>query len=32
VISRDKGICSFKNMGLGISRHIFENNSTGFSR
>lgn len=32
VISRDTGICSFKNMALNMSRYIFENTSAGYQR
>ena len=32
VINRDTGICAFKNMSLCLSRYIFENTSTGYSR
>lgn len=32
VISRDKGLCSLKNIALTGSRFIFENTKTNFSR
>jgi hypothetical protein len=32
IISRDTGICSFKNVALSMSRYIFENTSAGYQR